>query len=387
MKKEHAAKKRILVLENSIDVTGGLKSIINSSTSLASDFEFIFLLPEKSRSIPYVRNQGFTVLEFPFRELNRNFFSWIIYLPVLLVNTFRLSGLIKKLNINVLIANDFYNLLPAMYRFLGGNVSVICFVRFIPDRFPGVLVKIWETVQRKYAFRVLAVSQAVERKLRPHKNLKIVYEGLPALFDDIVLPAKITSSDTLLYLSNYMEGKGQEFALKSFALLAHKYPTWKLRFVGGDMGLTKNKAYKESLMQLAVEMNIQHQVEWAGFTENVLNEYASASIVLNFSNSESFSLTCLEAMAAGCAVISTDSGGPGEIIEHNKSGLLVPIADVNAMCNAIEHLILNPDIREKMAKTAFYHIREKFDRKSKIAELQKTYDQAITGINFEVTLP
>lgn len=376
MKEGSPTKKKVLVLENAIDVTGGLKSIINSSTSLAPDFEFIFLLPEKSRCVAYVSNQGFNVIEFPFRELNRNFFSWIMYLPFLFVNTVRLSNLIKKLDINLLIANDFYNLLPAMYRFSGGRIPFICFVRFIPDRFPGVLVKTWKTLQQKFAFRIIAVSKAVEEKLRPHKNLEIVYEGLPAIFDEIVLPVNNTSSTTLLYLSNYIEGKGQEFAVKSFASLAHKYPTWKLRFVGGDMGLPKNKEYKESLMHRATEMGIQHQVEWAGFSENVLTEYAAAAIVLNFSNSESFSLTCLEAMAMGCAVISTNSGGPAEIIEHNKSGLLVPIADVAAMSDAIERLILNPDIREKMGKAAFHHV-QKFDRKSNSAILQKIYKLAI----------
>ena len=64
------------------------------------------------------------------------------------------------------------------------------------------------------------------------------------------------------YLSNYIEGKGQDLALKSFARLAGKYPLWKLRFVGGDMGKIKNREYKESLVKSAIEMNIQEQVEF-----------------------------------------------------------------------------------------------------------------------------
>lgn len=377
MKESNPVKKRILILENAIDVTGGRKSILNSSLSLKPDFEFIFLVPTKSRGIQDINDLGFTVLEFPFRELSKSFVAWAMYLPFLFINTIRLARLVKKLKIDLLIANDFYNILPPVYRLFGGRTPCICFVRFLPDRFPAVLVNFWEILQRKFSFRVIAVSEAVKRKLHTHPNIEVVYEGLPEAFDRIDFPQKHTASHTLLYLSNYMEGKGQDFALKSFAPLAPRYPEWKLRFVGGNMGLEKNKSYQESLLRLAAEMNIEHQVEWARFSNNVVEEYSGATIVLNFSNSESFSLTCLEAMAVGRAVISTDSGGPGEIIENEKSGLLIPVKDIHAMQKAMERLIMNVDIREKMGETAFYHVRQKFDRQQSAAKLRAIYFRAM----------
>ena len=80
------------------------------------------------------------------------------------------------------------------------------------------------------------------------------------------------------------------------------------------------------------------QVEWHAFAEKISEEYLDAAIVLNFSESESFSLTCLEAMFYGRPVIATRSGGPSEIIDHNESGILVDVKDVDAMANAMTNL-------------------------------------------------
>jgi L-malate glycosyltransferase len=380
MKVGAVAKKRILVLENAVDVTGGLKSILSSSMALSDHFEFIFLLPSNTQCAAYVRNSGFLVIEFPFKEINRTIFSWIIYFPSLLINTFKLKKLVREKKIDLLIANDFYNLIPSACRFLGGKIPYVCFVRFLPNRFPRLLVSAWQDCHKRFAFKIIAVSNSVKRQLIINEKIEVIYDGLPENFNVMSTPTPRATlpSNTLLYLSNYIEGKGQDLALKSFAGLTGKYPLWKLRFVGGDMGTVKNKVYKESLMKSAIEMKIQEQVEWAGFAEEVIQEYRAAAIVLNFSNSESFSLTCLEAMAVGRPVISTNSGGPSEIIVDKESGILVPVGNVMAITSAMDYLMGDPDSCEKIGKAAFDHVRKKFSRENTIAKLQEAYLKALT---------
>ncbi|NOS54900.1 MAG: glycosyltransferase family 4 protein [Cyclobacteriaceae bacterium] len=379
MKVGEITKKRILVLENAVDVTGGLKSILSSSIALSNHFEFIFLLPTNTQCAAYVRNRGFLVVEFPFKEINRTIFSWIIYLPSLLINTFKLKKLVRERKIDLLIANDFYNLLPSAFHFLGGKIPYVCFVRFLPNRFPRLLVSAWQNCHIRFASTLIAVSNSVKNQLIVNEKLEVIYDGLPENFNvmSLPIPKATLPSNTLLYLSNYIEGKGQDLALKSFAGLACKYPLWKLRFVGGDMGTIKNKVYKESLMKSAIEMKIQEQVEWGAFAEEVIQEYKAAAIVLNFSNSESFSLTCLEAMAAGRPVISTNSGGPSEIIVDRESGILVPVGDIPAMTSAMDYLMGDPDSCEKIGIAAFHHVRKKFSQENTIAKLQEAYLKAL----------
>jgi glycosyltransferase involved in cell wall biosynthesis len=377
---EVVGKEKILILENAIDVTGGLKSILNSSVALRSKFEFILVLPTNSRCIGYAKSFNVQVIELPFRELSKNIFSWIFYIPTLLLNTIRLNRLVDQLKIDLIIANDFYNLLPGSYRLFGGTVHYVCYVRFLPNRFPKILVKAWSTIHRKYAAKIIAVSEAVKSQLVQDEKIQVVHEGLPPITG--ASPGKtIDPSLTLLYMSNFIEGKGQQYALQSFEPLAKKYPAWRLRFVGGDMGLEKNVHYKNSLKRLAEELKIQNQIEWSEFKENVQLEYLSASIVLNFSNSESFSLTCLEAMAAGRPVIATASGGPVEIIDTMENGMLVPVGDISAMTQAMDYLMANSEIRLRMGMEAFNHVQSKFSNSNTYDKLRKIYETSINRVN------
>jgi glycosyltransferase involved in cell wall biosynthesis len=56
----------------------------------------------------------------------------------------------------------------------------------------------------------------------------------------------------------------------------------------------------------------------------------------------------LEAMASGCAVISTGVGGVGDMVRHNETGLIVPVGDEAALAEAIRSLLDNPTLRRQM---------------------------------------
>ena len=150
-----------------------------------------------------------------------------------------------------------------------------------------------------------------------------------------------------------------------------------MRFVGGDMGLQKNKDFKQYLIAHAISLGLGAQVEWHAFAEKISQEYLNAAIVLNFSESESFSLTCLEALFYGRPVIATRSGGPSEIIDHNESGILVDVKDVTAMAKAIDDLISSPEKRELMSRTAYERVRKKFSHENTVQKLGEVYKAAI----------
>jgi glycosyltransferase involved in cell wall biosynthesis len=71
-------------------------------------------------------------------------------------------------------------------------------------------------------------------------------------------------------------------------------------------------------------------------------------------------MTCLEAAYYGTALIATRSGGPEEIIKDKETGLLVPVADVNAMTQAILTLSNNELLRAQYAAAGKVYVREKF---------------------------
>ncbi|MBL7858069.1 MAG: glycosyltransferase family 4 protein [Cyclobacteriaceae bacterium] len=364
--------KRILIIENSVDVTGALISILRSSKALRNSFEFYFILPHGSAATEYVRQQGFPVEELPMKEVKKDIFALAGYVPFLLVNTIRVTRMVKRLNVDLVVNNDFYNLIPAVYKLFGGSTPYLTYVRFRPLRFPSMLVRIWCGFHHRFAAAVIAVSESVRKELPFQRNVVLIGNELP---DEDVLYSR-SDSTTILYPANYIQGKGQEYALRSFAALHQDYPQWKLRFVGSDMGLQKNHTFKISLKNEAVSLGIAHKIEWCNFSKNLAQEYVAASIVLNFSESESFSLTCLEAMFYGRVVIATRSGGPEEIIEEG-TGYLVGLADVEAMTHAMRALMTDAEKRESMSREAFNSVRKRYGYANTIGKLGDLYGQIL----------
>ena len=60
----------------------------------------------------------------------------------------------------------------------------------------------------------------------------------------------------------------------------------------------------------------------------------------------------LEAMSCGCAIVGSEGAPVSEVISHGVDGLLVPINDVKALCDAISLLLLNPQLRSELGISA-----------------------------------
>lgn len=356
-------KPRILIIENSIDVTGALKSITRMAYDLKEHFDFQFLIPAGSRGRLLIEGMGFNIIyELPMKEVSRRFSSLVFYLPYLVFNAFRLKKIVKQDRVELIHVNDLYNLLPVVYAVFGGSIPYVCHIRFLPDKFPKVLFNFWLKLHLRYAEKIITVSHAVINQLSNHSKITVIHNELPVdeQYPEKTEPDIGKSTLTFLYLSNFIDGKGQNFALVAFAKIHNQLPDWKLRFVGGDMGLEKNRAYRKLLQESAHELGIFEKTEWIGFTEEVELEYKQANIVLNFSESESFSITCLEALYFGRPVIATDCGGPAEIVEHGKTGFIVDNKDVIKMSEAMMLLAKDETLRNQMGIDARLSVRDRF---------------------------
>jgi L-malate glycosyltransferase len=334
-------KPTILIIENSIDVTGALKSITRTAFDLRDQFDFMFIIPQHSKGRFWIEGKGFNcIYELPMREISRRFSSLLLYAPYLLINAYRLNKIVRQHGISIIHVNDLYNLLPVAIRLFGSAKPYVCHIRFLPDKFPGWLFNFWLKLHLKYAKRIIAVSNSVLKQIPEHPKLTLIYNELPVeeRYPDLVNPEPNKSTYTFLYLSNFIRGKGQNYGLEAFARIHNDLPYWKLRFVGGDMGLEKNRNFRRELQHNAEKLGILEKTEWVGFTEAVELEYKKADIVLNFSESESFSITCLEALFFGRPVIATDCGGPAEIIDDGISGYLVPNRKIESMAEAMKTL-------------------------------------------------
>ena len=98
-----------------------------------------------------------------------------------------------------------------------------------------------------------------------------------------------------------------------------------------------------------------------------------ADVGLFTSDSESFCLSILEAMCFGCPSVSTRVGGIPEVVEDNRSGMLVPFGDIAALAGALEGLIDDKTRRAALARAAQTRARERFSAEAIVPRYEALY--------------
>lgn len=369
---------RVIIVDNSIDITGALKSIVIFTDALKYKYEFIYILPKRSNASKFLYQKGYEVEELNFIEISKSVKNVFLYFPQLLINAYNLLALCSKHNAVLVHVNDFYNLIGVLAKVIGGDFYLINHVRFMPNRFPKSLVDVWLKLNLRYSSAVICVSKAVKVHLPEHYKIKVIYDAIGEDLPIVEKPKKKTDIVTLLYLSHYIEGKGQDLAIKAFFEAYKLNPNLRLKFVGGDMGLLKNKMYKDYLIREAHYLGLEEVIIFDGPTKNIATELSVADIFLNFSESESFSRTCLEALTFGVPLIVSDSGGPAELFEHGKSGWLVPNRDLEAMKTAILTLSNDNVLRERFGINGKVYVKSKFSVQTTIMKLESLYMKTLS---------
>ena len=97
---------------------------------------------------------------------------------------------------------------------------------------------------------------------------------------------------------------------------------------------------------------------------------------------EGISNTILEAMAAGLPVIATDVGGNAELVDHMRTGCIVPSSDVEAMAQALVRMYNDPQGCAAMAAAARAEVLRRFSLDSMVAAYQDLYDRQLAAVGY-----
>lgn len=184
---------------------------------------------------------------------------------------------------------------------------------------------------------------------------------------------------TVTFIGKLEVRKGILDLAKAIPAVVRECPDVRFRFVGRSL---PHPATGESLdatvTRLAGRLG-SDRLEFVGAVPySEISGYLGASTIAVFpSHWEAFGFVCLEAMAAGCAVVGSSAGGMSEIITHEETGLLVPPRDPKALSAAIVYLLRNSEQRTRMAKEARAHVLSDY-APDRIAPLQEaSYARAI----------
>jgi phosphatidylinositol alpha-mannosyltransferase len=151
----------------------------------------------------------------------------------------------------------------------------------------------------------------------------------------------------ILFVGRMEPRKGTKFLLKAMPAILDAVPNARLVVVGGG----PLASYYESHM---LERCREH-IEFTGFVSGDLlaRYYASADVFCSpATGGESFGIVLLEAMAAGAAIVASDISGYREVVEGERTGLLVTPGSPDSIANAVIRLARRPDIRERLTARA-----------------------------------
>jgi glycosyltransferase involved in cell wall biosynthesis len=193
--------------------------------------------------------------------------------------------------------------------------------------------------QSKYVFRLLSNLGIDKKKIEVIPNAIDV-----SLFE----PKGQKAKNRLLYVGRIEKYKGLHVLLKALKLV---HIPVELLIIGP---MSKESSYKQKIMSLIAELRekTSHKVDYLGpkkFCE-LLSYYQSASIVVIPSLNESFGNVILESLACETPVIASSVGGIPEIVRNYENGILVPPNNYIKLAEAIQHLLKDEKLRQRLGK-------------------------------------
>ncbi|MBU2524731.1 glycosyltransferase family 4 protein [Patescibacteria group bacterium] len=137
----------------------------------------------------------------------------------------------------------------------------------------------------------------------------------------------------------------------------------------------KTEQYKQEIQNLAKSLGIEKNIIFTGHVENVHSHIKSLDILVHASiTPEPFGRVILEGMALKTPVIASNLGGPAEIIEHEKDGLLWQSPDFNDLAKKISLLTENSGLKHQLIAGGFEKIKEKYTLDYVVDSLCEVYE-------------
>ncbi len=208
-----------------------------------------------------------------------------------------------------------------------------------------------------------STSARAQEQLRPRRRTFVVAPGTRAPQAPSALPADAPAASLSLPTDATVVGlvgrlqpwKGQDRLLRAQAILRERGHPIHTLLVGGDAhGLSTE--YAQSLGPLVERLGLDGAVTMTGQVADAGPYVARMDILVNASDPEPFGIVLLEAMARAVPVVAVDAGGPREIVEDSRTGLLAPSGDPVALADTLEPLLASVELRARIGQAG----RERF---------------------------
>ncbi len=318
-------------------------SDINEMLRIGVDVEIVTLRPEPEKTFTcQLRLEKDKCHQVVFKSLF-DIFSWF--------------SLVRKMRIfgpDLLVTHLWFaNTVGRMAGKISGVKKIISFEQNVYDNVKTKKMFFADRFLQGLSTKIIAVSEAVKRSLMRHgireNNIDVLYNSIDLEPFQNSTAANIRQEygipeNAFIYIciGRLIHQKAVDVLIDAFAkVVGNSY----LLLVGQGKD-------REMLERRAKERGVGERVIFAGVRSDVSEILAASDCFVLASRYEGLPLVITEALAAGMAIIVSDFEAAFEVIDHNKSGLVVPKEDVGALARAMDEVRNDNELKTRLERGA-----------------------------------
>jgi glycosyltransferase involved in cell wall biosynthesis len=210
----------------------------------------------------------------------------------------------------------------------------------------------------------------------PRESIDVVHCGIDCdLFRPLEKVQRDSHRPTVLFVGNVTASKGIKTVFEAVMRLRMQHPDILLQVLGkGDDAWNKIESQARKAGAFG---NIQ-RLSFIRNRDEIVHVYQQADVVASPADHEvGVANVYVEAMACGCPVVASTTGGAPEAVDNGETGFLVPPRDVDAVTSALDKILRDKELRCRMAVAARNRVLNYFAREKYIRRVLAAYGKAI----------
>ncbi len=335
------------------------------------EFHYIYFLPWKDQMVDEIKKAGGEVICF---EAGNNI--------RLLSKYNRVSTYCTENHIDIIHAHLPWSGFLSRFVYKKTGIRVIYTEHNIQERYHFATRKL-NAITFNWQSKALGVSADVSRSINENIQPKIPVQTLlngvntkkfnrdNKAAESIKMEFNIPDEAVVIgNLAVFREQKDLVNWVKAFKIISDSSPEVYGLLVGAG-------PKEEEIKSLIKKYGLEKRIVLPGLQTNTLAYFSAMDIFMMSSKFEGLPIALLEAMSAGCAIVSTKAGGVVEVVREGKDGLLSEVGDAEALAENCKNLLRYPDERWDLQEAARNRVVASFSLETMVAELERCYVELI----------
>ena len=233
---------------------------------------------------------------------------------------------------------------------------------------------------------ITAPSRDVLARTRAHYGVALAHAAvIPNPIESVAAETQwvghACDPDSILFVGRFDRHKGGDVVIEAMSHVRAQLPNARLIFAGPDVGLTDDAGRHWTLREY-IEAKLEQPSDRAAVCvlgsqtrEQILELRMRAAVTVVSSRWENFAYSLSEALVMGCPTVASNAGGLAEVIDHEKTGLLVQPGDPEDLARGIIRLLRDRALAERLGKAAADAVAARLAPPQIAAETLAYYDQ------------